>query len=171
MQMLEGQHINLRPWQAQDLPSLTSLRNDVVLQGQLLARPRGSTLEQVQEWLEGFKNDPQSIFLVIADKTDVMLGFVQIKHIDTLNRSAELGIGVLKAKTGKGLGTEAIQLMADYLKKNWNLRKLTLQVRTDNQIAIAAYQKTGFSACGKYTDHVFIDGQWRDVTLMELFLQ
>jgi diamine N-acetyltransferase len=169
--MLEGQQINLRPWQTQDLPSLTALRNDVVLQGQLLARPRGSTTEQVQEWLEGFKNDPQSIFLVIADKADTLMGFVQIKHIDTLNRTAELGIGMVQGRIGKGLGTEAIQVMAVYLKKNWNLRKLILQVRTDNQIAIGAYKKTGFSVCGKYANHVFIDGQWRDVTIMELFLQ
>lgn len=169
--MIEGVQVNLRPWKMNDLPSLTALRNDVVLQGQLLGRPRGSTSEQVQQWLEGFKNDPQSIFLVITDKSDVMLGFIQIKNVDTLNRSAEMGIGMLGQKTGKGLGTESIQLIAQYLKHNWNLRKIVLQVRSDNARAIAAYKKSGFSSCGQYREHVFIEGQWRDIMLMELFLQ
>lgn len=169
--MLEGVHVNLRPWRINDLPMLTAVRNDVVLQGQLLGRPRGSTSEQVQQWLEGFAKDPHSIFMVIADKSDAMMGFIQVKHIDTLNRSAEIGIGMLGQKTGKGFGTESIRLIAQYLKHNWNLRKIILQVRSDNSVAMSAYKKLGFASCGQYREHVFIEGQWRDISMMELFVQ
>jgi diamine N-acetyltransferase len=169
--MLEGVRINLRPWQIEDLPKLTELRNDVVLQGQLLARPRGSTTEQVHEWLQSFKHDPQSIFLIVADKKNVLAGFVHVKGIDTLNQNAELGIGMISSEVGKGFGSEAIQIVSKYLQLNWNLRKLVLQVRSDNLVAIGVYNKSGFRSCGQYSEHVYIDGQWRDITLMELFLQ
>lgn len=169
--MLEGENLLLRPWVDKDLPALTQLRNDVELQGQLLARPRGSNQEQVKEWLQGFAQDSQSIFLVIADKSDDVAGFIQVKHMDALNRSAEMGVGLIKGHTGKGLGSEAIGLLGQYLKDAWNLRKLILQVRADNLPAIGAYKKCGFQTCGVWREHVFIEGQWRDVAMMELFLQ
>lgn len=169
--MLEGEHLLLRPWVDKDLPALTQLRNDVELQGQLLARPRGSNQEQVKEWLQGFAQDSQSIFLVIADKSDDVAGFIQVKHMDALNRRAEMGVGLIKGHTGKGLGSEAIGLLGRYLKDAWNLRKLILQVRADNPLAIGAYKKCGFQTCGVWREHVFIEGQWRDVAMMELFLQ
>jgi diamine N-acetyltransferase len=169
--MLEGVNIVLRPWAEKDIAELTQLRNDVKLQAQLLARPRGSNQEQVKEWLQAFAQDSQSIFLIIADKSDAIAGFIQVKNIDALNRRAEIGIGLTSGKTGKGLGSEAIGLLGSYLKEAWNLRKIILQVRSDNLVAIGAYKKCGFEACGAFHEHVFIEGQWQDVTLMELFLQ
>lgn len=169
--MLEGENLLLRPWVDKDLPALTQLRNDVQLQGQLLARPRGSNQEQVKDWLQGFSQDSQSIFLVITDKADHVAGFIQVKHLDVLNRRAEMGIGITQGYTSKGLGSEAIGLLGQYLKDAWNLRKLILQVRSDNLLAIGAYKKCGFQICGVWREHVFIEGQWRDVTMMELFLQ
>jgi diamine N-acetyltransferase len=169
--MLEGENLLLRPWTDRDVEVLTQLRNDVQLQGQLLARPRGSNQEQVKDWLQGFAQDSQSIFLVIADKSDAVAGFIQVKHLDALNRRAEMGIGLRQGHTGKGLGSEAIGLLGRYLKEAWNLRKIVLQVRSDNVLAIGAYKKCGFQVCGVFHEHVFIEGQWRDVTMMELFLQ
>jgi diamine N-acetyltransferase len=171
IKMLEGANIVLRPWVDKDLAALTSLRNDVKLQAQLNARPRGSNEEQVKDWLQGFAQDNQSIFLVIVDMSDEVAGFIQAKNIDALNRRAEIGIGLTPGKTGKGLGSEAIGLLGCYLKDTWNLRKIILQVRSDNLLAIGAYKKCGFQICGEFHAHVFIEGQWQDVTLMELFLQ
>jgi diamine N-acetyltransferase len=171
IKMLEGANIVLRPWVEKDVAALTPLRNDVKLQAQLLARARGSNEDQVKDWLQGFAQDNQSIFLVIADKLDEVAGFIQVKNIDTLNCRAEIGIALTPGETGKGLGSEAIGILGRYMKDAWNLHKLVLQVRSDNVLAIAAYKKCGFEACGVFREHVFIDGQWQDVTLMELFLQ
>ena len=170
--MLEGQLVRLRPWCENDLPMLCSLRNDTLVQAQLLARPRGSTTEQVRQWLTDFENDPQSIFLVISGLADDQsMGFVQVKQIDTLNRRAQFGIALAAKNSGHGFGVEAITLLQSYLRKNWNLRKLMLQVRGDNIHAHEAYYKSGFKACGVFKEHVFIDGGWHDVVNMEVFLK
>lgn len=170
--MLEGQLVRLRPWCENDLPLLCSLRNDTLVQAQLLARPRGSTMEQVREWLIGFENDPQSIFLVISGVADDQsMGFVQVKHIDPLNRRAQLGVALAAKHAGRGFGVEAITLLQSYLRKNWNLHKLMLQVRGDNIRAQTAYLKSGFKTCGVFKEHVFIDGGWHDVVNMEVFLK
>jgi diamine N-acetyltransferase len=169
--MLEGQFVRLRPWREDDLLTLCALRNDIRLQAQLLARPRGSTTDQVRQWLVGFENDPQSIFLVISKLVDDQsVGFVQVKQIDTLNRRAEFGIALAAEYVGHGFGLEAITALQSYLRKNWNLRKLMLQVRSDNTRAQDAYQKSGFKTCGVFEKHVFIDGSWHDVVNMEMFL-
>jgi diamine N-acetyltransferase len=169
--MLEGHFVRLRPWSAQDLALLSELRNDILVQAQLMARPRGATQEQVKQWLTQFENDAQSIFLVIARLTDEQsIGFVQVKQIDTLNRRAQLGIALAAKHAGRGLGSEAIALLKTHLRQQWNLKKLMLQVRSDNERAQAAYRKSGFQVCGVFKEHVFIEGTWHDVVVMEAFL-
>jgi diamine N-acetyltransferase len=169
--MLEGLLVRLRPWCEADLSLMSSLRNDISVQAQLMARPRGSTQEQIKQWLTGFENDPQSILLIVARlKDDQPVGFIQVKQIDTLNRRAQIGIALKADHAGQGLGSEATYLLLAYLKKNWNLRKLMLQVRGDNKRAQAAYSKVGFQSCGVFKEHVFIDGEWQDVVNMEVLL-
>jgi RimJ/RimL family protein N-acetyltransferase len=50
--MIEGTDVRLRPWRNEDLAMLTELRNDILVQAQLLARPRGSRPEEVLSWLQ-----------------------------------------------------------------------------------------------------------------------
>jgi diamine N-acetyltransferase len=170
--MLESSRVLLRPWEESDLIMLCELRNDVAMQAQLMARPRGATMKQVRQWLTSFETDPQSLLLVLVELSSLQsAGFIQVKNLDPINLRAEIGIGLGTRYQGKGLGSDAIALLGSYLKKNWNLRKLLLQVRSDNSQAIAAYEKCGFCMCGLYQKHLYIEGAWHDVTLMELFLQ
>ena len=169
--MLKNATISLRPWQEADLPILTELRNDVALQAQLLARPRGSRPQQVREWLEGRSRQDDRMFFVIADcKDDSAQGFIQLSDLDLIDRRAELGVCLCDQARGRGLGGQAIALLANYLRDQWHLRKLGLRVRADNAAALRCYEKFGFVRCGLLRRHVFIDGCCQDIVLMEYFL-
>jgi len=169
--MLDGATIRLRPWQDSDLPVLTSLRNDVSLQAQLLARARGSRPEQVREWLETGSSQTDRLLFIIADRQDDQpLGFIQVSDLDLVDGHANLGICLLSQARSRGLGGQAITLLADYLHKQWRLRKIYLRVRSDNTAAIRCYEKAGFERCGLLRQHVFVEGQWHDVVLMECFI-
>jgi diamine N-acetyltransferase len=151
---------------------LCQLRNSITLQAQLMARPRGATLDQVRQWLQTFESDACSLLLVLEECiSQKPAGFIQIKGLDSINLRAEMGIGLNEDFQGKGLGSQAIELLGRYLQQNWNLQKLLLQVRSDNEKAIAAYRKVGFRVCGSYSKHLYIEGAWHDVALMELFLR
>jgi RimJ/RimL family protein N-acetyltransferase len=169
--MLEGELIRLRTWRDEDLPVLTKLRNDVELQAQLLARARGSRSEQVREWLQARSTHPDSMLFVIAEQSnDEALGFVQVSDLDMVDGRASLGICLVKQARGRGIGSQTIFLLCGYLRDQWHLRKLSLNVRADNDSALRCYDKTGFVRCGLLREHVFISGRWHDVVLMERFL-
>lgn len=169
--MIEGSQIRLRPWRDDDLPSLTAWRNDVALQAQLMSRPRGSDVAKVRSWLEGRTASADRLFLIAATRVDdAAIGYVQIENLNLVDRCGELGICLAPARQHKGYGTEAIRLAAEYMRANWELRKICLRVLAENQCAIKCYTKCGFVECGRLHQHFLADGRWNDVLLMELFL-
>jgi len=61
----------------------------------------------------------------------------------------------------------ALMLAAIELADKWlNLRRLELEVYTDNEAAIHIYKKFGFDIEGKQVDFAFRDGQYVDVFTM-----
>lgn len=73
------------------------------------------------------------------------LGQINYNPIDTVQKLVELDIWLAqKAYTGKGYGTEAIQLLSIYLQYTFGCELLFLQPSARNPIAIKAYQKLGF---------------------------
>jgi len=170
--MIEGTRIRLRPWCETDLNTLTALRNDVALQAQLLARARGSDPIQIRDWLHARTASADRIFFVVADHdTNHCLGFLQVADFDTVDRRAEFGICLVGETRGRGLGGEAITLAMQHLVQLWGLRKLSLRVRADNIAAQTCYRKLGFRECGRLRAHVFLEGHWHDVVLMELLIE
>ncbi len=169
--MIEGRYLRLRPWIDSDIPALTALRNDISIQAQLLSRTRGSNPIQIRDWLNDRSSHNDRLFYVIAESaTNRCGGFLQIDKINLLDRRAELGICVLPDFQGRGFAKEAISLVKGHLVAYWNLRKLNLSVRADNTVARRAYHKIGFQECGQLRSHVFLEGDWHDVVLMEWLL-
>jgi len=170
--MIQGKRIILRNWSQPDLQEIVGLRNDIELQSQLLARVRGSTDEQVLHWLKDRSTGTDTHLLIIADKEhDHAIGYIQITRIDYTDRRGEVGICLGKAHQGCGLGTEALSLAIEHFRTIWNFRKLTLSVRSDNARAIKCYQKLGFVQVGVFLKHIFMNGEWQDITVMELFTE
>ena len=88
--MIDGTDIRLRPWEDKDIPMLTTTRNDVALQAQLLARARGSRPEQVEEWLKSRSIQSDRLLFIIANRDDDQaLGFLQISKLNTIDGHAE----------------------------------------------------------------------------------
>lgn len=169
--MISAVEIRLRAWEENDIPALMSMRNDVALQAMLLSTARGSNESQVRDWLIERSSGTGNRFFVIAEvQTNQPLGYMQFVGIDPVNRNAELGICLSRDAQGKGMGSQALRVAIHELKKTGEIRKITLRVRTDNEIAIKSYQRIGFRRCGLLEKHVNIEGEWLDLILMEFFL-
>lgn len=167
--MIKGSRITLRAWQDDDLPSLTVLRNDMKLQAQLLSRTRGSSTEQVRQWLSC--NNERIILIVIENSKFDVLGFVQVSNIEIIDCHGELGICLTENVRGKGLGKEVLIIFMNYLRDIWGLRKFVVRVREDNIVAKRCYESIGFEVCGRMKKHFFIESCWYDVIVMEYLLK
>lgn len=170
--MIEGAIVRLRSLSERDISVLHALRNQEIIQGQLLSRPRGSSLEKVKQWAIERCENRDSIFLIVSRLgDDQCVGFIQADKIDHVDQRCELGICLLDSEQGKGLGFDAIKAFLRYLRDTWNIGKVELRVRADNEKALSCYRKIGFSRCGTLHRHAFINGRWVDVVIMELFLK
>ena len=67
---------------------------------------------------------------------------------------------------GKGYGSEAVSMLAQFGFNDLNLHRIYLQVFASNQRAINAYNKCGFKQEGIARESAFIDGSWEDIITM-----
>lgn len=75
-----------------------------------------------------------------------------------------LGIGVVPAFRGKGVGAALMQAALDEARKRYV--RIELTVRAQNAPAIALYEKFGFQREGICRDAIFVDGRYEDLIVM-----
>lgn len=121
-------------------------------------------------WLEGVTADSSRVIFAIRDRASLrLLGMIQLIHLHPIHRSAELVIRIgSEADRGRGIGTEALDLVIDFGFRHRNLQRIALRVFADNVRAIRAYEKVGFQREGLLRRAVFIDGAWRDEIIMAI---
>jgi RimJ/RimL family protein N-acetyltransferase len=111
-------------------------------------------------------------FSVVDSATDSLLGSCGLMDVNEVNRSAACGI-FLGDRTvwGKGYGTEALSLLADYSFNVLNLRSLHLWVFEYNERAMASYRKVGFKEAGRLRKSHYYGGRYHDEILMDLLAE
>jgi len=168
MIMLNGKNVVLRAWREPDVEALAELRNDRVLQSQLMTQPRPNSLPRVRRWLQDKSEKEDGLFFVIAAaRDDAPLGYVQIQNLQQRHGRGELGICLAPRAHGKGVAQEALTLLEAYLVDTFGLRKLTLQVLLENARAIRFYERYGFQRVGVMKEHFILNGDYKDVLVME----
>lgn len=169
--MLIGDKSILRPPMETDLPLLAALRNDLETQFQLMAVPRANSLQKVAEWLSHNLSDEKTIFFVIACKEDDRpAGYIQLKNLNLINGTGELGICLSRETQGKGIAEEAMKILEQYSRDVFNLRKITLQVLQSNRRAISFYENNGYEHIGVFKKHHYQNADFQDVAAMEKFI-
>ena len=126
-----------------------------------------------EEWVKSTWKDRQEklrfTFVVEKMKEKEMLGTASLFNCNWIDRSAILGIDILKPENwGKGYGTEAVRLLLDFAFRNLNLNRVELEVFDFNERAQKCYRKTGFKEAGRRRQAKVLDGKYRDVILMDI---
>ena len=124
--------------------------------------------EKEARFINRFYNSENDIMLVACDG-DIIAGnaIVERNRVERYKHRAEISITVLKDYWGRGIGSSLMEMMIDFAKKS-GLEILYLEVRADNERAIALYRKFGFSEIGVYKDFFKIEEKYYDALLMML---
>lgn len=109
---------------------------------------------KIPSW-EEFKNDyaeyyfngsqpmKGQCFIIQFEEEDI--GQINHNVIDSENNITDLDIWLCDSKyTGRGIGTEAIQLMCKYLKQEYGCKEIKISPSRRNKRAIRSYEKAGF---------------------------
>ncbi len=139
----------LRPAGPADAAALAALRADRALQHLLMANPDpappADPVAEAAAWI--VRREGAGWFRVIDDGTGA-LGFVQISDIHRKNRFGWLGLALLPAARGRGLGARALAAAEAAARDELGLRKVLLQVRADNGAALALYDRASWHRVG-----------------------
>jgi RimJ/RimL family protein N-acetyltransferase len=165
--MLLGSRISLGPFVPEDCAAVFCWMNDVAA-ARLDFAYRPVDMMAHQQWWQGLGKDPSRVMFAIRKLSEpIIVGFVQIAAMNSVHRSAEIGIRIGEERNrGQGYGTEALRLAADYCWDHLNLNRLQLTVFDHNARAIAAYRAAGFRKEGRMRKAAFIGGGWVDLIMM-----
>ena len=168
--VLSGDLVTLRPVRAEDASGLFDLDDET---GRLTGTPRkeddpGWTLENLQRWYASrAEHDDRIDLSVIERATGEWAGEVVLNELNVGNAACGFRIALRGPRFyGRGLGTEATQLILDYAFGVVGLHRIELQVYDFNPRARHVYEQVGFVHEGTMRDALRSDGKWVDCHLM-----
>lgn len=170
--MIKGEKVYLRPIDKSDLPHLYKWRSDeetfMYLGGGFLP----ISIDQLNKWLDDMIDTTgNNKRFIICDNGSYPVGMIGLYDINWIHRTCEIGVYIGdKDARGKGYGKEACLLIEKYAKEYLNLRKIKLSVVSDNKSAINLWQSLGYKKIGEYVAERFIKGKYRNLVLMEKFI-
>jgi RimJ/RimL family protein N-acetyltransferase len=168
---MEGKLVRLRPYAISDLDSIMKWINNHEVTRFLgsMAHPLSHRTEEM--WLEtvAMVSDANHRVFAIESLEGEYLGGIDLRDIDWVARKAALGIAIVKPEYwGKGYGTDAMRLMAQFAFGELNLNRLWLTVQAGNARAIACYEKCGYRREGVLREDWYVDGVYHDMVVMGL---
>ena len=105
-----------------------------------------TTLEELRSYITKKKEDENCLFLGIYFKeNNKHIGNIKLEPIDFKKKIATMGMLIGDKKYwGRGLATEALNLLVEWSFNNLDLDEIDLGVLKDNAAAIRVYEKAGF---------------------------
>ena len=109
--------------------------------------------------------------VVVEDAGDVIAfaSTSMYRPRDCYRGIAEFSVYVAREARGRGAGRTAMTALFDAA-RDAGLWKLVSRVFVDNQASRALLKAVGFREVGTYEKHGQLDGEWRDVVIVERLL-
>lgn len=114
--------------------------------------PHADTLDGLGMWVEHGGPDDGGWFVTLADDGRVVGDCGTLGPADDDGR-LEIGYGLAAPFRGRGLGTEAVRIMADWLAGQARVRVLTAEVEVGNLASRRLLERLGFSLTGTHEQH------------------
>ena len=170
--MLKSHPIILRPLRYDDLKQTLRWRNDPEIKASSIMHPFPVTFELEEEWYATLndKRNKAIWFGIELEEDAKLIGFTFLNNIRWVDRTCNLGIVIGEIKyQGSGIGKKVMNLLVSYAFKSLNLRKITLEVRSDHAAALKLYEKLGFKQEGILKDQYFADSKYHDTLILSIF--
>ncbi|WP_223643498.1 GNAT family N-acetyltransferase [Planococcus sp. 4-30] len=166
--LLVGEKIILRPFKDEDFSFIEEcLKDSEVLK--LTGSNSDFNQKATLHWYNTRNRQTNRLDLAIVDPSkDFLVGEVVINAYDEKNHSMNFRILIGPRGRNQGLGTEATQLIIDYVFENTTLNQLTLSVFDFNPRAKHVYEKVGFVLSSIDKNDLEFEGDWIDSLNMKL---
>lgn len=156
-------HFTLRPFTVNDLNSLVKYANNPKIANNLTDKfPYPYTKENGKMFIEfATKNTPTNIFAI--DINGEACGGIGIHPQEDVHRkNAELGYWLGEPFWGNGIITKAIEQIADYGFKNFDITRIFARPYGTNFASQRVLEKAGFILEARFEKTLFKNGEYKD---------
>jgi L-amino acid N-acyltransferase YncA len=157
----------IRPPMAADAAAIARIYNAGIAGRQATFETRPRTADEVADWI-----GPDAPPLLVAEQDGEVVGFARVTAYSDREVYAgvgEYGIYVDAAAQGGGIGRRLVEALADAAEAA-GYHKLTAKLFTSNEASLALARRCGFREVGIHQNHARLDGEWRDVLVVERLL-
>jgi len=167
--MLEGDTVNLRIMEKGDIDFLVQVINDVDSDFAFLPVRQTSKAEALKK----FENPTQIVAMcerqrfVIEKKDGTRIGIIA-HWLAQPEKFLAIGYDIVRTERGKGYGTEAVQLMVDYLFLSKDVMRIQALTDVRNKPSQCVLEKASFKREGTLRKAGFVRGQWTDAYLYDV---
>ena len=144
--------LHLRPWQAGDAAALERVLADPAV-ARWTGLPGRSAVEWVTTTWPGRWTDGTGAGFAVLDATTAeLLAGVDLHGVDAAAGTAEVGWFTAPQARGRGVATEAVQVLCRWAFEAAGLHRLTAQVEVGNWASRGLAEKAGFTVEGVLRD-------------------
>jgi ribosomal-protein-alanine N-acetyltransferase len=164
--MLAGESVTLRPVRGSDVETLFALHVDIANRGEFFPRAIVSETEFSRQFHDtGFWGRDEGLLLLVDD-ADEVIG--HIEFYKTVGYLAEYELSYIlysPRHRGRGVMTEAVNLMVRYLFETKPINRIRLVVHPDNAASRRLAEKCGFRHEGTARGCWYNKGRYQDVEI------
>ena len=156
--------VTIRPPRAKDLESIHRLLTHPAV-GRTTMQLPSTEFARIKERIEPRRPGLHRLIALVEEQ---VVGNITVWQSSNPRQAhtGYLGMMVDPACWGMGIGSRLMEAILD-IADNWlNLKRVELEVNTDNPIAVHLYEKFGFVIEGTKRFHVYGDGRWADSHFM-----
>jgi len=135
----------LRTWQSQDVQPLAAIANNRKIWNNLRDQlPFPYTVTDAQHWISHCKEqDPVLNFAIIYNR-QVAGSIGCVPKTDVYRKSMEIGYFIAEHFWGKGIATEAVRTLLEYMQNRFDVIRIYAEVFAHNKASMKVLQKNGF---------------------------
>ena len=166
---LKNERIVLRTPEPEDLELMYAMENDTALWcvgNRLLPYSRYTLRTYLEQSKQDLFAERQARFVIELTSGDAV-GMIDLADYDPLNSRAEVCIGMLGEYRGKGIASEALQLLCEYSFKRLHVHQLYAYVGTENLDSRKLFAKQGFVEAAVLKEWLRCETGFSDVALMQ----
>jgi [ribosomal protein S5]-alanine N-acetyltransferase len=167
--VLTGRHVNLRPVLDTDLDRLYAAHVDIAARGRFFPLGVASQSAFRRDFAEhGFWQRDEGMLVMVSDDGELaghIEFFPPVSYWDAFELSYQL---YDERFAGRGITTEAVQLLTDYLFATKKKHRIQLVIVPENGASIRIATRCGFELEGIARGAFFNDGRNQDVLVYSL---
>ncbi len=166
--MIKGSSFVIRHVLLADLPALVALLNDPHLRGEYLPSAIHSPIELERKLRDDGMASEALTRYVIEDQSGKIIGTIWHSKAVPYFNAREIGYTLVNECRGKGIVTEAVNLLVRYLFNATLVNRLEIRMDTRNLASEKVAIKCGFQKEGVSRGANFVRGQHVDMNLYAL---